>query len=538
MSILAKTRPRPRLKNRNYQKSVDYQQQQRLITSDIIPFRRYEHDPIGLFTQEFGLFLTDDQKKIMLSVVENETTNVQSCHGVGKTYTAALLVIWCVFAWGGLAVTTAPTKRQVEELLWGEIRKFYDSRQDKLGGARLITKLRLSEDARAYGFTARQNDSNGFQGIHKPRMLLIEDEACGISSDIDEAAESCLTGDENKMLRIGNPIAPGTPFQSACRKSHIRVAAWSHPNVVWAYQLEDDGIHRLKPELKPHILDKEGKVRKQSEWGQLATEEMRSHLERCSAVEIKGAISVSWIERHRDREGTAFWESRVEGRFPLDNAFSVIPRRYFLMARAKYEKEADRIEKIIDSKSHKPRYGLDVGDGGDPHALSIWDRHVLLSVKNQVTFGDELDSGRAAGMVMYEINTRGKGAVAVDNIGVGAGALYVLKAQKISARGINWGKSPADTERFANLKAEQFWLLREAMERGEVAIAPMDEETETELQDDWAETYYELLPTGKIKIEAKEKTKAKLGRSPNLGDAAIYGYFAQSTTADLYRGLS
>jgi hypothetical protein len=110
MSILAKTRPRPRLKNRNYQKSVDYQQQQRLITADIIPFRQYEHDPIGLFTQEFGLFLTDDQKKIMLSVVENETTNVQSCHGVGKTYTAALLVIWCVFAWGGLAVTTAPTK--------------------------------------------------------------------------------------------------------------------------------------------------------------------------------------------------------------------------------------------------------------------------------------------------------------------------------------------------------------------------------------------------------------------------------------------
>jgi hypothetical protein len=65
------------------------------------------------------------------------------------------------------------------------------------------------------------------------------------------------------------------------------------------------------------------------------------------------------------------------------------------------------------------------------------------------------------------------------------------------------------------------------MEKGEVAIAPLGE-YEDELMEDWANCYYEETATGKVRIEEKPKTRARLGRSPDLGDAAVYGYHARS----------
>jgi hypothetical protein len=196
------------------------------------------------------------------------------------------------------------------------------------------------------------------------------------------------------------------------------------------------------------------------------------------------------------------------------------------MARVKFDNltTEEWNKKLISQPS---RYGLDVGDGGDPHALSRWQGSVLWSVKSQATLGDELDSGRAAAMAVKDIKTFGQGAIGVDNVGVGAGALDTLKREGHSARGIKWGLAAKDTESYANLKAEQFWLLREAAEKGEIAIAPLGE-YEDELCEDWANTYYEELPNGRIKIEDKAKTRARLGRSPNCGDAAVYGYHAKS----------
>ncbi|NET62162.1 MAG: hypothetical protein F6K47_40445, partial [Symploca sp. SIO2E6] len=39
-----------------------------------------------------------------------------------------------------------------------------------------------------------------------------------------------------------------------------------------------------------------------------------------------------------------------------------------------------------------------------------------------------------------------------------------------------------------------------------------------------ANIWYEELSTGKIKIEKKDLTRKRLGRSPNLGDAVCYGF--------------
>jgi hypothetical protein len=491
----------------------------------------YRDLPVEFAREVLGIqYITPDIKKLLESVVQNTASNVAAAHGQGKSHAlGAILVPYWIFAMQGLVITTAPTARQVKQILWSEVRKSYGRNKKKLGGFGGEMFLKLTEEARGFGFTSsKENQAQGFVGLHADRLLLVIDEACGISQDIDEGAEACVVGVDNRIVRVGNPIAAGTPFEKACKRSHIRIPAWTHPNVAWAYRQDADGIHRIKEELRPCLLDKDGHILDRDKWGEPAHAAMQTYLDSINAIEIKGAISVEWIENVRDKHGesSAYWESRVEARFPLDAGQSIIPRRYFLMARVKFDNltTEEWNKKLISQPS---RYGLDVGDGGDPHALSRWQGSVLWSVRSQATLGDERDAHRAAAMVVKESKTFGKGTIGVDKIGVGSGPLSILKEEDYSAIGFRWGDKAKDSERFANLKAEQFWLLREDMEAGEVAIAPLGE-YEDELMEDFASTYYEETATGKVRIEEKKVTKSRLGRSPDLGDAAVYGYHAKS----------
>lgn len=490
---------------------------------------RYARDPIGFAFDVLGMAeLTTEQRTILLSIRDNATTNVQAAHGVGKSLVSAIALTWWVFAVKGLAISTAPTRSQVEQILWSEVRKLYDRNRAKLGGSRNELSVKLTEHARAYGFTAKNYDSNSFQGKHAEKLLLIQDESCGITEEIDDGFESCLTGSENRGLRIGNPIEANTPFHRACAKSHIRIPAWDHPNVSWAYERCEDGMHRLKPDVAAKILKPEDQrgddpVKPQSEW---PPELPRDR--------IPGAISINWIEKVRAKkgEGSTFWQTRVEGLFSLDSQRSIIPRRSFQAARARYDADPAYWDEL--ASRHPWKHGLDVGNGHDDHALSSWRGPVLYSIDKLATQGDDLDVSRAAAWGLATLKAK-PGTIGVDKVGVGAGTLSELKGlleaegmDPESAFGVNFGASPEadpeDDETFiaANLKIELYWGVREELRRGELAIAPLGE-YEDELEEDWAASYYEEGGKGTTRMEDKEKTKKRLHRSPDCGDAGVYG---------------
>jgi hypothetical protein len=420
-----------------------------------IDYSCYATDPIGFIEKELLEILTDKQKEICLSVRDNRETNVQACHGAGKSFLASRLCLWWIYAVTGLVITTAPTDRQVEQIIWGEIRKVRG--RLKLPGEFGMKFLRVSEQARGFGFTASHTNSNAFQGIHNDALLVIEDEACGISEEIDNGAESCTTGAKNRMLRIGNPIQGGGSFQRACVRSHIRIAAWSHPNVAWAYEKRHDGNHRLKPEVAVEILDFDGEVKDSKLWADW-----------CERDVVPGAVSISWIEnvRRKKSESSAFWQSRVEGLFPVDSEQSIVPRSWFLAARARYDADPARWNEMANY--HLWRHGLDVGDGGDDHATASWRGAVLYVAATIPTKGDRLDVSRAAGAGAKLIKTNG-GVVMVDIIGVGAGALSAMLEEEYQAVGRHWGEAPDEPALYANRKAEDYWLLREAFRNEEIA---------------------------------------------------------------------
>jgi len=498
----------------------------------------YLDRPVAFIETELGVTLTPEQKANANSLQTQQETNVQATHGVGNTMFSACYAIYYVFVVRGLVITTAPTKRQVQELLWGEVRQRYDAHSDALGGYRGQTFLRLSEEARAFGFTARSSGeaaANSFQGVHAQKLLIIEDEACGITQEIDDGASACLTGSDNVMLRIGNPVLAGTPFEKACRKNHIRIAVWSHPNVSWAYEQSADGFHRLKPEVAAKIVDDDGKVIPQELWP----------IE-CPRDVIPGAVSIAWIEKIREAhgEGSAYWISRVEGHFPTSTANSVITRQDFIAARARYDSNREYWDRAAERFGW--RYGLDVGDTGDPHALAAWRGPVLYSVEEKPTMGDHRDITRAANMG-YEALKRTGGELRVDRTGVGAGALSDVKIwlderplevpRGSRAIGVAFGGKPMglceDNRRSKseredepayiprNLKADLFLAFREASRRKQFAIAPLGDDIEEKLMEGFAAIHYEESSQGTVNIEDKKKTKKRLGRSPDPEEAIM-----------------
>lgn len=480
-----------------------------LAEGETTPYPEYAADPTGFIERVLGVTLTDEQRDICRSVRDERETNVQASHGCGKTFLSACLVLWWVLAVGGLCITTAPTKRQVVELLWGEVRKTHG----KLGlaGDRGQTFLRLSEEARAYGFTASDTNSNAFQGVHHPRLLVIEDEACGISQDIDEGASSCTTGADNRFLRVGNPIQPGGAFEKACKQKHIRIPVWHHPNVAWAYVQHEDGVYRLRIAVAAALLTDDGTVRPPTEWPDW-----------CPQDPIPGAVSITWIEEARAKygEGSAYWQSRVEGFFPEDSTQSIVPRTWFMAARARYDADPEYWDKQAAAQAH--RYGLDVGDGGDDHALARWRGPVLYHAATIPTKGDQEDVTRAAGLAIAAIKEQA-GSIHVDRGGCGSGAQAILKEQGYRSHGVHWGEAATDPAEFLNAKAEDFWQLREAFRKNEVAIAPLGT-YEDMLMEDLAGTYWETTSVGKKRIEDKAKTRKRLKRSPNVGDAVVLGF--------------
>ncbi len=480
------------------------------------PFIQYASKPVE-FAKEVLLipYLTEEQERVLESIRDNRETNVQAAHGVGKTFLAAIAVLWWVFAVGGTAITTAPTENQVKELLWSEIRKAYDKHRLKLGGERLTQSLRFSESARAYGFTARDYSPDSFQGKHGEKLLAIQDEANGITVDIDDGFEACITGGQNRGLRIGNPVTSGTPFEKSCQNSRIVIPVWNHPNVKWAYQKDDEGRYQLKPEVAQHIftINENGHktVKPQTEWPEHFPRDV-----------IPGAVSISWIESIRQKKGeqSTYWTSRVNGLFPTDSKYSIIPVTWFMKARARYDASPAYWDEM--AKPHEWRHGLDVGDGSDPHALASWKGPVLYAVDQKETIGDMKDVERAKNWGLKTMKEK-PGKIKVDNIGVGSGALAGILQHTDKAYGFKFSEGSSDRARFVNLKAESFWELREAFRLGEVAIAPLGV-YEDQLRLELSQTYYEEQNDGKIKMELKAKTIKRLGGSPNLADAAVYGY--------------
>jgi len=70
-----------------------------------------------------------------------------------------------------------------------------------------------------------------------------------------------------------------------------------------------------------------------------------------------------------------------------------------------------------------------------------------------------------------------------------------------------------------NLRAELYWMLRDALDpENNSTIALPDD---PELLRDLCSARYVPMAGGKVKVESKDEIKARIGRSPDKGDAVL-----------------
>ena len=189
----------------------------------------FRNNPVQFCQKVLGIHPWSKQQDILNAIQQHRRIAVRSCNGAGKTFTAALAVLWWMFIYDdAIAITTAPTARQVKELLWREIRKMYFPRAEILGGDIFMERLEYGPDRYAYGFST--NTVERFQGFHSQNMLVMVDEASGVDEYVYDAISGVVTTDNGKLVMIGNPTTSqaSSTTRSISNATAIRPSTYQH----------------------------------------------------------------------------------------------------------------------------------------------------------------------------------------------------------------------------------------------------------------------------------------------------------------------
>lgn len=168
--------------------------------------------------------------------------------------------------------------------------------------------------------------------------------------------------------------------------------------------------------------------------------------------------------------------------------------------------------------------GMDVAHGGKDKTV-IAPRHGDYFVPLTKLRGEETPDGRTAAAACVRVMAD-NALINVDAIGYGVSAAERLvdvppEGHGLNARPINVAdrsefRDRSGKYRMVNVRAEIFWRLREALdpENDATLCLPPD----PELLSDLCSFRYEIIPGG-IRLESKDSVKARIGRSPDCGDA-------------------
>jgi len=178
----------------------------------------YQGD-IVLFGREMLRFEPDPwQIRMFYDVAHSRRVSVKSGQGVGKTGGEAVVALWFLSCFmNAKVVATAPTERQLNDILWAEVDKWM-SRSPVLSAVLKWTRTYIyvvGHEKRWFATARTATRPENMQGFHEDNLLFIVDEASGVADPIMEVIMGTLTGSNNKLLMCGNPTkASGYFYES------------------------------------------------------------------------------------------------------------------------------------------------------------------------------------------------------------------------------------------------------------------------------------------------------------------------------------
>ncbi len=202
-----------------------------------IGFEKYRDDPVGFCRDVLGFEPWEGQRKVLEALARGDSVSNPAGRAVGKSRLDAAAALWfsCTRGQGARVVLTAPTFKQVQQILWEEIRNLFTYAKQPIRGecAKMAsTGARMATGAQIIGITAEKPEA--FQGIRGREMLVIADEASGIDEDIFTVIDGNTAGGA-KLLLTGNPTKSKGYFRESMRSPRfecIKLSSCDSPNVV------------------------------------------------------------------------------------------------------------------------------------------------------------------------------------------------------------------------------------------------------------------------------------------------------------------
>jgi hypothetical protein len=393
------------------------------------PYGMWADDPIGFTEDIIGETTWSKQKQVLGGIPNHKRIGVPSAFGTGKTHLAGRAALWRALVYPpgtSLTITTATRFRQVQRQLWPHIRMAVAKANLPLVADMTQLKARNRDGVEvvvAYGFTAPPNDESAMQGIHAPRLFIVVDEAGGISRTIGGAMRGLLTGDDTRMLAIGNPPTDddNSWFEQFCDDEDVYTVPISAYDAPLQSNEKTPRCRACPPEVPPHRLAK--------------------HL-------VDGKWISDTIEEYG--EDAPYVVAKVHAKFPKGGPTRTIPADWIDLAVQKEEPlpgpewkalsdlSEDETEGWLVKLGAWVRLGVDVAaDGGDELVIArqIGD---LGTIEHTSSGSVNTNAVDVAGKVLVQIKraekirkalgTKARVEVKVDAIGVGWGVWSTLVA--------------------------------------------------------------------------------------------------------------
>ena len=122
----------------------------------------YADDPLGFIREVLGDAGEPyaKQREIVEAVLHNRKVSVVGCNGSGKEWAVARIILWWIETQPqAKVVVTGPTQRQVQEVVWREMRSAFAKTRSPLVGRMLKARYEVDEDRFAIGFSTSNADN-------------------------------------------------------------------------------------------------------------------------------------------------------------------------------------------------------------------------------------------------------------------------------------------------------------------------------------------------------------------------------------------
>lgn len=489
------------------QELIDLLRLQQLATAAKAPDRtaaQYVDDPLGFIdncvnfpqprrkgkaTKPAGL--APYQREVMASIPEQLRVTVRGPRGLGKSTTAALILLWFALSRDAAGidwkiVTTAGSWQQLTDFLWPEVKKWaYCLRWETIGRGPFSERTELMKTGLSlrHGLaTAGSPDQpQKLEGAHADSVLYIFDESKLISADTFDAAEGAFsgasedTGLEAFAFAISTPGEPAGRFYDMHRRAQ-GLEDWHTRHVT------------LQEAVAAGRMTMQWAAQRKKLWGETSALYQNHVLGEFCAEDEDAVIPLAWVEAAQDR-----WRAWDSAGRPEQDGQHVV--------------------------------GVDVARSGRDKSVAAVRYGDVIS--HLVTWAKE-DTMETVGRVKGILDADPMATAIIDTIGIGAGVYdrcreMKLKAEPFVASKKTMRKDATRQFGFTNLRSAAWWNLRDLLDpsRGALLALPPDDE----LAGDLTSLHKKYMSDAKIQVETKDDIKKRIGRSTDKGDAVIQAMF-------------